>query len=144
MVLPVLMTRETRFPPVNLPFVGRMADRALDGAVSARLMQAAKGLMTGRAADQGLDLTFFPVASVTRRGHHGVRFGEPVAGDAAGRRPVARPVAEVAEDPPVLALQLPRVPRFFVRRRGSSKGRKGPALGYGVANGAGIGKGFAG
>ena len=67
-----------------------------------------------------------------------------MAGNAAVRGPVARPVAEVAEDPAVRALQRPGMPGFFARERGgAAEGQERTSPGLGVTHRAGPCEGLA-
>jgi hypothetical protein len=104
MVLSVAVAPEARFACSHLPRMGRVTGGTSGVDMGARPVQASKGPMTGGAACQRLHFPFFEMASAAVARHHGGRFGKLVTGDAADRRRVACPVAEVAEDLAVFAV----------------------------------------
>jgi len=104
MVLSVAVARKARFACSHLPRVGSVTGGTSGADMGARPVQTSKGPMTGGAARQRLHFPFFEMASAAAARHHGGGFGKLVTGDAAVRRPITCPVAEVAEDLAVFAV----------------------------------------
>ena len=98
------------------------------------LVEPAEIRMARRAGGHRLEFGFLQMAVTARHRHHRRGRVDLVAGNTVQRRPVACPVAEVAQDSGVLSLQGPRVPGHAARGRGGPQRKKRSALGDGMTN----------
>lgn len=89
----------------NLPGVGCVTADTGDVGVFTLLVESDEVAVAGPAIDHGLEFCFFKMACLASHGHHRGRGVNFMTADAVEQRPVACPVAEVAENRGLLSLQ---------------------------------------